>query len=49
MVKLTITYNDLKERRDLIEGLKEILAIKSISKEYKRKNHKEIFIKGELK
>lgn len=49
MIKLTMSYNDLQERRKMLEGLKEILIIKSVSKEYERKNHKEVYVKGELK
>lgn len=49
MIKLTMSYNDLHEKRKMMEGLKGILIIKSISKEYERKSHKEVFVKGELK
>lgn len=49
MIKLTMSYNDLQEKRKLLEGLKGILVIQSISKEYERKSHKEVYVKGELK
>lgn len=49
MIKLTMSYNNLQERRKILEGLKGVLVIQSISKEYERKNHKEVYVKGELK
>ncbi len=49
MVKITISYNNLHEKRKLFEGLKKFLIIKSISKEYERKSHKEVYVKGEIK
>ena len=49
MIKLTMSYNDLQEKRKLLEGLKGILVIQSVSKEYERKSHKEVYVKGELK
>ncbi len=49
MVKLTMSYTDLQERNRLLEGLRGVLIIKSVSKEYERKSHKEVYVKGELK
>lgn len=49
MIRLVISYSDLNERKKLIEGLEGILIIKSVSKEYERKSHKEVYVKGELR
>ena len=48
LIKVKLTYRDLKEKEEALKALERIFIVKNISKEYSRKKASDVYVDLEL-